>query len=98
MKKFIIATDHASPEQQNAITNHVKAMGWGYWHWFEDLWLLENVPDMWTPASIHTIFIREAILQECTIMIMNVSDPISYWGNSPQESWSWMLEKWGFPG
>jgi hypothetical protein len=97
MKKFIIATNQATSEQQNAITKLVKDMGWGYWHWFENLWLLQNVPDDWAPGGIHATLIRDPILKECSLIVMSVSDPISYWGNAPQESWSWMFDKWGAP-
>lgn len=44
MKKtcFVIAVPAATAEQQNRVTNHFKKEGFGFWHWFPNLWLLST--------------------------------------------------------
>jgi len=46
-KRLIIVTNsaNATKSSRDAITFHLESMGWPAWHWFEDIWLVANVPD-----------------------------------------------------
>ena len=43
-QRLIIVTDSAGTtrDQRNAITAFLEGKGWEVWHWYEDLWLVNN--------------------------------------------------------
>lgn len=42
--RFVVVVDESTPEDQEAITDAVKAEeGVGWWHWFPQTWLIVDV-------------------------------------------------------
>ena len=39
-KRFVVATNGSSVENRDKITKFFDAKTWGYWHWFNELWVL----------------------------------------------------------
>jgi hypothetical protein len=98
MRKFVVVVEKVSAPQQDAITNFVKAQGWDFWHWYENLWLVVDPTEIWTSQGISDAIRRMLSPDEINIMVLGVTDPMTYWGRAPQESWAWMQLKWGVPG
>lgn len=98
MPRFVVIADKLTAQQQDALTNFVKAKGWNFWHWFESTWLLHDVPESITSKQIAEEIDATPLLSGKSIIAMKVSGPIDYWGRSPKESWDWMQENWGRPG
>lgn len=103
MRKMIIAVrfyyervDEDKLKTPDDITKYLQAKGWKIWHWVENVWLLNGVPDSVTPKILW-----EDIKVGVDMPSLNgiVLDPreSTYWGNLPREAWAWMLECWGVP-
>ncbi len=41
-KRFIVALNASSPEQQKAFRKYLESSGLGWWHWLDKLWLISN--------------------------------------------------------
>ncbi len=103
MNRFIIATNKATAVQQNAITEHVKAKGWAFWHHFEDFWLVttgmfDNTTSqqLWTELSDIPVVGKQAFM-----MVIKASEngqPMTHFGFGPREGWEWTKQFWGTAG
>jgi hypothetical protein len=95
MSRYSVVTNSASitKDQRNALTAFFESKGWSVWHWFEDLWLLDNVP---SDLSLGTL--REEIFSAIPgisqIMIMSTEGLKSHSGQVPPESVPWINEHW----
>lgn len=96
MKKFIILADGLTAEQQNAITRFIQDRGWGFWHWHTNTWLLAGLPDDWTPRRLQ-VDLEESLKLQTSMIIMSISDPITFFGRAPEEAWPWLQQRWGTP-
>lgn len=97
MKKFVIMADNLPPDKRDAITIFIQKHNLSLWHWLATSWLLANVPDEWTPMLLQAM-LDDEIKGNNSIIIMEVSDPIVYFGWGPPDSWAWMRQNWGRPG
>lgn len=102
MKKFILVLNVGLQPTKDAITNYLRAKGWPIWHWFENLWLLSNVPDNVTAQSLsEEILALIAPIAPGPLtshIVIDASDkPSAYFGRGPKEGWEWMLQNWGRP-
>jgi len=57
-KRFVVALDSSTPEQQLAFQNYVKSTGAGWWHWLDSLWLLID-----TRGQLDAIKIRDKLCE-----------------------------------
>lgn len=49
-KKFVLATDPLTAEQEQALEAKIGSMG--FWHWLPNFWLLKSLDDTMTTAQI----------------------------------------------
>ena len=95
-QKMIVALNVGTREQRDAITLHLNAKGWRWWHFYADLWLLADVPDAITPQVLWREFDRLPPLNGKSILITTVpDDAMSFFGVAVPEAWSWMSNNWG---
>jgi hypothetical protein len=95
---FIITTNSATVEQQNAITEFVRARSWGFSHYFSDMWLVltpSNEPsayELWKQLNDIPQLASQFML------VVKLGQPVTYFGYGPNDMWSWMVqENWASP-
>ncbi len=49
-QRFIISANNATAAQKDQITIFLKNQGFGYWHWFNDIWLVTDRSGIWKAA------------------------------------------------
>jgi hypothetical protein len=106
-RRFVICTNSAtdtgavngaSVDQRNQITLNLEAKkDWQVWHWFENIWLVVIPPDdEITPVALRREM--ESFLGESKhLLIMQVSQPITFSGRGNPDGWAWMYKNWGTP-
>jgi hypothetical protein len=79
---------------RNALTAFLEAKGWAVWHWFEDLWLIDDAPN-----GVNLVALREeirgAIPTISHFVIMAAEGPADHAGIVPTPSAQWFVEHWG---
>jgi hypothetical protein len=95
MKRFIIVTDSAVMDQagRNAITAYLRAQGWAFWHWFEDLWMVSNAPEDTNLGSLRDD-LTNTIPGAKHIMILSVEGLIDHAGMVPTGTTDWIKKYW----
>src|SRR5260370_11570597 len=93
-RRLIIVTDSAiiSAENRNAITAFLEAKGWSIWHWYQDLWLADNVPINTDLATLRNEILG-VVPGAGRIMIMD-ADKKDHAGMVPTPSIEWLREHW----
>ena len=97
--RLIISTNSAlvNVAAKNAITAFLEAKRWSVWHWYEDLWLIDNAPD-----QISVIDLRDEILRAIPtlrqVLIMTTEGRIGHAGTVPHGSSAWFTEHWSRKG
>jgi hypothetical protein len=93
--KLIIATNSSvtGVAAKNALTAFLEAKGWSVWHWYSDLWLIDNVPE-----PVHLGTLRDEILAAIPtliqILIMTTEGVLNHAGTVPRDSAQWFQEHW----
>ena len=103
MAQFIIATNNAGVDKRNAITNFVKSKQWGFWHHFEDFWMITtNEPDQTTSQQIYEeLTAKPEIGKEIFIIVIRMAKtghPMTHFGFGPPQGWEWTSKYWGVVG
>jgi len=94
MNKFIVATSDATAENRDAISRRIKSLGFGYWHWMPDLWLLTTFSAL-TAESIRDDLLKVA--PGVNIFVMPVAAPpqgLNWALYSPTEWAEWLNQNW----
>ena len=89
MGNIAIALDSGSPPQRNELTNYLARNGWSYWHWIDDFWIVQ-VPDSYTPESLHDELEALPRIDKATILVFEFSGRIKFWGRNKNEAWEWL--------
>jgi hypothetical protein len=89
MKNFTVALDSGTPASRNAITNYFAAQQWAYWHWIDDLWIVQ-VPDTYSPKTLYSQIEVLENIKQATILIFEFQGSINYWGRAKTEAWDWL--------
>jgi hypothetical protein len=95
MSRYIVVTNSAAitKENRNALTVFFEGKGWSVWHWFEDLWLLDNVPN-----DLSIGHLRDEILATFPavkqFLIMSTEGTKVHAGSVPTSSIPWINEHW----
>jgi hypothetical protein len=92
--RLIIATSSTAVPAKNALTAFLEAKGWAVWHWFEDLWLIDNVPNG-VSLPVLRDEIRRAIPTISNVLIIAAEGPSDHAGVVPTPSAQWFIEHWG---
>lgn len=89
MKNIAITLNAGTPIQRNEITKLFSNKGWAYWHWMDDFWIVQ-VPDEFTPKSLHIIIEELSDIGKPTMLIFEFKGRINYWGRNKEEAWKWL--------
>ena len=93
-RRILVAVNSrlADVNLRNAITKLLEAKGWEVWHWFEDIWLLADVPDT-QKLEILRDEIRSLSKKNMHVLVMNV-DGNGLAGRIPTAGAPWLEEFW----
>jgi hypothetical protein len=95
MRRLIIVTDSAviGAATRDAITAFLRGKGWSVWHWFADLWLIDQAP-----MDVNFGLLREEIIKTIPgivhLMIMSADGKMDHAGTVPSASIEWIKEHW----
>jgi hypothetical protein len=99
--RIIIAVNGstASSADKNALTAFFQGKGLQVWHWFDELWLISDVPDDTdVRAFTKEISAIPGFGQKgAQFVVIGVNGDSPYYGWAKRESWDWMKEHWGAP-
>ncbi len=93
--RLIVATNSGAlgTAARNALTAFLEAKGWSVWHWYEELWLLDNVPPEINLSQLR-VEIQRAIPALTHILILSAEGAINHSGMVPSQSVAWFVEHW----
>lgn len=93
--RFILVTNslHVTDQQRDLITGFLEGKGWSVWHWFKDLWLVDEAPDDLSFASLREE-IQGLFPYSQHLMIMSTEGKKNHAGFVPKESKAWLGEHW----
>jgi hypothetical protein len=93
--RLIVATDSSRADvgAKNALTAFLEAKGWPVWHWFDDLWLIDEAPEQIDLPALRAEILR-AIPTLGIILIMSAEGLINHAGLVPGDSVQWFKEHW----
>jgi hypothetical protein len=93
--RLIIATDSAVTDiaTKNAITAFLEAKRWSVWHWYEDLWLIDNAPEQINLVALR-VEITKAIPTLKHLLILSAEGPMDHAGMVPANGVAWFTESW----
>ena len=64
-------------------------MGWAYWHWIDDFWIVQ-VPYNYTARSLHEEIEKLPEIGEPTMLVFEFEGNISFWGRNEMDAWDWL--------
>ena len=89
MKNLVIGLNAGSPAQRNELTKLFSEKKWVYWHWIDDLWIVQ-VPNEYTPKTLHRKIEELPNIAEPTMLIFEFQGSITFWGRSKDDAWKWL--------
>jgi hypothetical protein len=91
--RLIIATNAAGTDSRNALTAFLEAKKWSIWHWYQDLWLVDGVPEMARFGQLRDEILK-AIPTLRQVLILTTEARITHSGTVPDGSGEWFKEHW----
>lgn len=96
-KKFIIGLDKNDGNLDKKFVEYINGFGAGYWHWFSDLWLIDD-----TKGNLSMILIRDKLKElkpKIYTMVFEIPGECNQWaGLAPtgegKNYFKWMHENW----
>jgi len=91
-KRFAAVVDDSTPTQQNAISEWVRDAGFGFWHYYSDLWLLVDWSNGHTTSSIRDK-LRD-LTSGASNIVIQVQHPDDWAAFGNKESFEWLNTVW----
>ncbi|SRR6266705_5348567 len=96
-KRFVLALDQASQEQQEDFRKYVIGAGLNWWHWIPGLWLLIDYRGQWTAELLRNKATQ--FYPGATIFIVELGENVDTWaGFGPstgdQNMFPWLFDNW----
>lgn len=94
MKRFVVIINEASKEQQDKLSKHFsKGEKYGWWHWFQDAWLLTSNNDDITARKIRDEMLEEAPETKCLVLEAG-DNPYLWAGFGTEKEFEWLHTTW----
>jgi hypothetical protein len=80
-RHFLIATDNLSRDDSRAVSDHIKALKVGWWHWIDNLWLIATEKD-----EVDATDLRDAIIElvaPANVLVVEFAEPVTWAGYGP---------------
>lgn len=94
-RKFLVALDFSTAQEQTVLTELFLGKGWEVWHWLADLWLLSNVPEDVTASNVTELARSFPGLRLRKLVVMQIDGDPVFWGAITKDAWPWMRNNWG---
>jgi hypothetical protein len=96
-KRFIVAVESGTKEQQDAFTEYLRGQGFGWWHWIDNLWLLVDSTGKTTGSDLTSQV--NATFPTLNCMVFELSADGDTWaGYGPRTEasnmFTWMRQNW----
>jgi hypothetical protein len=97
-KRFIIALDKSTPEQNEAFKNFIDAAaGINWWHWISNVWLIIDEQGKWGSSQLRDK-VREFYSGETMFVVELRPDDDTWSGFGPkgqqQNMFTWLENNW----
>jgi len=94
-RRFLVAAQGLSNDQQSKFTEYTKSNGFGWWHWIDNFWLLT----VFGHDEITTEVIRDALIDiapGARSIVMEIVQDKDWSGNGVvgKEMFKWMRDTW----
>ena len=90
MRRIIVIKDQAPVESRNKLSDWIKTQRVGWWHWFQQAWLLTDPQDR--PVSWWRDQIRDLLDKEFVLVID--ADGGTWSAFAKSESFDWFKKNW----
>ncbi len=91
--RFAIFVDRATKQQQDTITNYFKhERSVGYWHWFNDVWLITDVSKEFTTQMLRDKV--QELAPGLTTLVMQIDNAKGWSGFGSDDKFNWIRETW----
>lgn len=96
-KKYIVAIDSSTNEQNTTFLDFVKAQGFGWWHWIKNVWLLTDPTGRSSSVKIRDKLMKIFTGEGC-IVIELAADHDTWAAFGPKgpkiNMFDWLNENW----
>jgi hypothetical protein len=98
-KRFIVAVDSSTKEQNDAFREYVKAIApQRWWHWLEDLWLLVDVTGKINAAQLRDKATEVYLTENIMVFELSSTGHDTWAGYGPQTTdrnmFNWIEKYW----
>lgn len=97
-KRYIVAVDSSTKEQETAFLALVKADGLGWWHWLNNFWLLTDSEGQLSASEIrHKIMETYPTIHCLVIELSGTEDTWAGYGPNTEarDMFKWLKNTWG---
>lgn len=93
--KFVFALEGGTKELKDAISKRLKEAEYGFWHYIENLWLIDHAEDDISARQLSDWLEQTPGLTQQSWVVLRVDDGSGdYWGRAVKGAWDWMAEEW----
>jgi hypothetical protein len=96
-KRYVIALSSATPEQNDAFRKYLVGLQVGWWHWFDNLWLVVDGYDLVQGRELRSKA-REIYLGAHNLVMELRPDDDVWYGFGPageiQNMFKWLEKNW----
>jgi hypothetical protein len=82
---------------RNAITAFLEGKGWAVWHWFEDLWLIDNPGEAVALTDLRDQLAVASGDEKLSIFVLATEGNLNHAAMVPVNSIPWLKEHWRHP-
>lgn len=96
-KRFVVAVDSATKEQNDTFREFLKSRGLGWWHWLTNLWLVADGAGRLTAQEIRDV-LRQHYPSVHTLVLELREDDDTWSGFGPSSEtknmFKWLRQNW----
>lgn len=96
-KRYIIALDSSTKEQNDELKDFVSEHGLGWWHWIKNFWLITDPNEKFSASRIQDVLAETHFGIDCFVIELN-DDGDTWAGYGPKTEKSnmfrWIKETW----
>ncbi|MBS4090521.1 hypothetical protein [Pseudomonas rustica] len=96
-KRFIILLDSVEDAQNKALIEWVKESKLGWWHWFQNSWLLASHDESWNARTIRDKL--GELVPNVNCLVFELKDGEGTWSGfgpnkEPKDMFGWLRKNW----
>ena len=92
-RRFVIAIDDATSDQQNTVTEFLKdKANVGYWHWFSDVWLVSDPYQKWTAKELRDEL--SSLIPASHKLVVQIDGDNTWSGFGNTKMFEWLQDTW----